>query len=121
MELDQTNAMEQAELVNGLTGLYTHIMHPRGFAWHGRIVGKEGNCVIVQMFNQTGRENAGLQLFPVEELTGTRALFYRDWETWRREGQQLDESFQQRLDQFIEQNQEIMNTPKNQKIRRKKS
>ena len=102
MELDQTNAMEQAELVNGLAGLYTHIMHPKGFAWHGRIVGKEGNCVIVQMFNQTQGESAVLRLFSLEELTGDRAWFYRDWETWRREGQQLDESFQQRLDQLVE-------------------
>ena len=120
---------KRAELVDGLTGLYFHIIQTKRPDYSGRIVGTEGNCAIVQMASCIPEENNSLWLFPLEDLTTGRALFFRDWEAWRRKGQELAEAKRKRIEaaeQWLEENfptapPSTPKTPKNQKTRRRKS
>ena len=93
-------AAEQAELVDGLKGLYVHIMNEAQTSWQyqGRIVGIEGGFAIVQMFAATWGHKNGLWLFPLAELARKPGgvILYRTWEEWREAGDEMSRAAAER-------------------------
>ena len=92
---------EQAELVDGLVGLYVHVMNDAQTWWRyqGRIVGREGDVLIVQMFEPMIGASNGIWLFPLAELAKEpgHVRLYRDWEDWRRAGDEMQRTLSDSL------------------------
>lgn len=78
MELDRLKLaeMKRAEVIPNATGLYVLFEPLRDVPGQGRIIGREGDFLLVQRFCVvTGEHDPGIRLMRAEELRG--CLLYR--------------------------------------------
>lgn len=83
MSKSKSSQVKKKTKPQGLVGLFLHFYKGVKIELQGRIIGMEGDKVLVQMFEWLGGEPTNVRAFDKTQIYSDDCKLYADIETWK--------------------------------------